>query len=1046
MLSLPRPLTKLVIFASLLFANLLTPLTALAQTANNGVAPVLVPYIITSIAGNSQSAVAGYGGDGVPAGSATLNAPGALAVDSVGNLYIADVSNALIREVNAQTGIIRNIAGVPPSNCVGTVCTTVTSGCVDGVPAAGNPTGSRINGMVVDGFGNLYFSDYNYQGAWVIYHGGARVASFISLVDASGVTTAGGVKPGYVYHIAGNATPKAGGGCTSVSGTVDNVLATQAIFHDPLQMGIDAAGNIYMQDYANSVVRVVNTQTTIQTFFGVSVKPGFVAAIVGCNKSLTVACPSTVPPFGGPAGSALFSNVLTGMTTDQFGNVYEIDGKGATGSIYAGVAYAGGSALANLIYLESGLTAASGSWYEVINSITSTNAPVSSPAAVLANGSNDLVIRPVSIAVDPLGNVYMMDSHWLSVYRTDVNSQMSTRINGTSSIVGTKTAPVYCIGTSGPQSTDTFGDGCPATQAKFSSTGAGYITFDGADNLYVSDTGNNEVRKISVGTSFAAATVGATTTQYLQLHFDASNLPANAGSSFQITSGSSDFSLSGTPTCSNNSLGIDKSIECYVTIAFKPSAAGSRAATLQATTANGSLYALALTGFANGAQIAIDGGTPSTVSATGLGKAAAVTVDTIGNTYIADSTNNRVVVLPAGGGAQTAVGTGLSNPQGVAVDAVGNVYIADTGNARIVKIAAISKTQTVLTTDVKNPQGLAVDTQGNLYVADTGNARIVQISPFGELGTATLLSYTGAQALVSPVALATDKLGNLYVADSGNSNGLIKILAGGGDLQPLAGSTSLAAPATIVPFGAASVSSPTGVAVDGAGNLYVTDGTGNTVTELPAASGPGSEPFRLNFPGIKSPGGLALDIAGNLYLADSGNNRVLEDNRSNLTINFGDVYIHQAPGTAPLTITNIGTTPLTPASPFAAVSGTNAADFSETDTCGASNFPLGTIASGLHCGLTPAFTPSVTGNRTASLSVQNGAATVSLNGVGFLPQAVLSLAASAPGGLVANQTATVTVTASQPDASNIPSGGQITFSYSINGVTTTLPAVTLPAS
>jgi hypothetical protein len=80
------------------------------------------------------------------------------------------------------------------------------------------------------------------------------------------------------------------------------------------------------------------------------------------------------------------------------------------------------------------------------------------------------------------------------------------------------------------------------------------------------------------------------------------------------------------------------------------------------------------------------------------------------------------------------------------------------------------------------------------------------------------------------------------------------------------------------------------------------------------------------------------------------------------------------------------------------------------------------------------------------MSVQNGAANISLSGTGLLPQAVIALSAAAPGGLVSGQTATVTLTATQPVTSNVPAGGQVTFSYTINGTATTLSPVTLPVS
>ncbi len=967
------------------------------------------------------------------------------AVDSVGNVYISDQSNALIRELNVQTGVLKIIAGVPPTKCTGTACTTINPGCSDGVPAVGNPTGSRTQGLVVDGYGNVYMADYNYQGAWVIYRGGTQVANFINLVDPTGVTTAGGVKPGYVYHIAGTATPKVGGGCTSTSGSVDKVLATQAVFHDPLQMGIDAVGNLYIQEFANSVVRVINTQATTQTFFGVSVKPGFVAAIVGCNSTLTTVCPGAVPPFGSPAGGALFSNELAGMTTDQYGNIYELDTKGATGSIYAGVAYAGGSALAHLINIQSGLTATPGGWYEAINSITNTAAlPSSTPQAILSNNQDYIVIRPASIAVDSTGNLYMLDTHWTAIFRVDVNSQMVTRFNiglGTGTPSGTNTAPTYCSGTSGPQSTDAYGDGCPVSVAKWGSGGTGYVTFDGAGNLYASDTGNNIIRKVSLGNAFPSTAVGTTVTQTMQIHFDPSNLPA-ATNPFTISPGSGEFALSGTPTCSNNSLGLDASLECYVTVTFNPALTGNRSAVLKATTASGSVYPFALSGFGNGSQIAVDGGLPTTVATTGLSKTSSVATDTFGNVYVADANNNRVVVLPAGGGAQTTVGTGLSNPLGVAVDAQGNVYISDAGNSRIVEVSATTGTQSVLTTNVNTPHGIGVDAKGNVYVADTGNSRVVEISPFGELAPVPLLAYTGAQAFVTPVGIAIDKNNNVYVADSGNSTGIIEITAGGGDLQTPPGSSTLPPPATVLSFGTAFITSPSGVAIDAAGDLYVSDGASNLVEEFPSATGPGSEPFVLNLPGLNSPAGLALDSFGNLYVADSGNSRVLLDNRSNITVNFLTVPQFQTPSTAALTVTNIGTAPLTPASPFEVLTGATA-DFSSTDTCGASNFPLGTLTAGLHCSLTPSFLPVVNGPLTASVAVQGGAANISLTGAGENPLANLSLAVTSPAtGPVYGSPAVVTLIATQPHGSAAPSG-TITFNYTINGVAQTPVTATL---
>jgi sugar lactone lactonase YvrE len=1037
-------------------------LSASAQT----VAPVLVPYNITAIAGNTQSSVPGYGGEGVLGLSATLNTPNALAVDSVGNVYIADQANALIREWNPRTNIIQTIAGMVPSGCTGTTCKTINSGCSDGSPAYGNLVGSRMQGLVVDGFGNVYFSDYNYQGVWVIYRGGAQVANFIALVDAGTVSSASAVQPGYIYHIAGSATPKTGG-CTAASGAVDNVLATAAKFHDPLQMGIDAAGNLYVQDYANNVVRVINTQATTQSFFGVTVQPGYVKAVVGCNATLTVACPSSVPPWGSPSTEALY-NVPAGMTADQYGNVYQINTKGATGSIYGGVAYAGGSGLAHLLNLE-GETAVVGGWYEVINSITSNYAtgylngnsgtgavPVALEPAVPANSANNIVLRPASIAVDPLGNVYMLDTHWQTTYRVDVNSQMATRIMpgllNTSLVApaGTTAAPASCPSPAGAVTTDAYGDGCSVQTAKVSSGGTGYITFDGAGNLYMSDSGDNIVRKISLGTQFASTNLGSSLTQTLQVHFDQSNLPTSSNATaFKILGATTDFTI-GSVSCANFTSGStypDNSIECYVTVAFTPQGVGTRNATLQASAVSGT-YNFALTGIGGGAQIAIDGGDSTTLAVTGLGGTTSVAVDAQGNIYAADPTNNRIVVTPAGGGATTTVGFGFSAPHGVAVDAAGNVYVADTGNNRVVKVAAITGIEYLLSKEINSfaglnaPQGIAVDAFGNVYVADTGNARVVEISPFGELAPVPMLDFSGAQTFVTPVGIALDTAGNIYVADSGNPNGIIKIAAGGGDLQVPTGGTVISSPTSLI---SVSLAEPTGVAVDAAGNLYVSDAGLNTVQELPAGAGPGSEPITLGFTGLSSPGGLALDASGNVYVADTGNNRIEYVNRTQVPVNFGTVAQFQPASTVALNVTNIGTSPLTPSVPFAPLTGVTAA-YSESDTCAANNFPLGTLGSGLHCTLTVGFEPLVNGPLNASASVQGGAASLSMTGSGENPLAAMSLALTSPSsGPVYTLPAVITLTATQPNGPNPPSG-TVTFNYTINGVAQTPVSANLTTS
>jgi serine/threonine protein kinase, bacterial len=208
--------------------------------------------------------------------------------------------------------------------------------------------------------------------------------------------------------------------------------------------------------------------------------------------------------------------------------------------------------------------------------------------------------------------------------------------------------------------------------------------------------------------------------------------------------------------------------------------------------------------------------------------------------------------------------TGLVTPGAVAVDAAGNLYIADgdwnTGDVnarkyRVLKLAAGSSTPTVVPfTGLRAVEGLAVDSAGNLYVADFGMwepdpgnaARVVKLAAGS--GVQTELPFTGLVGLSTGVAV--DAAGNVYVTDPINKR-VLKLAAGS--------STQ-----TVLPF--AGLSSPQGVAADAAGNVYVTDPNNKRVLKLPAASNTSTV---LPFTGLRNAMAVAVDAAGgNLYVND----------------------------------------------------------------------------------------------------------------------------------------------------------------------------------
>jgi len=314
-----------------------------------------------------------------------------------------------------------------------------------------------------------------------------------------------------------------------------------------------------------------------------------------------------------------------------------------------------------------------------------------------------------------------------------------------------------------------------------------------------------------------------------------------------------------------------------------------------------------------------------------------IAFDSAGNLYISDidalgdssrirkvSTNGAITML-AGNSApnivpplSTGIGDGgpaaqaiFNTPTAIAADGAGNLYIADTDAGRVRKIGSNGIVSTIAGMGsagpvVDNipatsaylfyPSGLALDNSGNLYLADCGDARIRIIAPSGVIttvagtGTASRPGYSGdggpaVQAQLSwPKDVALDQAGNMYIADTGNSR--IRKVDGNGIITTIAGTGIAGFSGDQGPGIAAQLNLPTGVAVDGSGNVYVAD-TGNfrirkitpdgTVTTL---AGTGTAGFSGDgglaiFAQLAGPLGIKLDSSGNVYVADGTAVRVI---------------------------------------------------------------------------------------------------------------------------------------------------------------------------
>jgi sugar lactone lactonase YvrE len=248
----------------------------------------------------------------------------------------------------------------------------------------------------------------------------------------------------------------------------------------------------------------------------------------------------------------------------------------------------------------------------------------------------------------------------------------------------------------------------------------------------------------------------------------------------------------------------------------------------------------------------------------------------------------------------------LSEPPGVAVDPAGNLFIADRLNHRVRMVAADTGIITTVAgtgtagfggdggpatgARLSVPRGVALDASGNLFIADFGNARVRKV----EARTAIITTVAGGgatlgdggpatSARVSGVAaVALDATGNMFIAEQ-QTHRVRMVAAGTGIITTIAGIGTSGFSGDGGPATGAQLASPTGVAVDASGNLFIAEGSrirkvaaGTGI--IATVAGGGREPVLEGNPavsaGIGNPAGVALDASGNLFIASRSHNTV----------------------------------------------------------------------------------------------------------------------------------------------------------------------------
>jgi sugar lactone lactonase YvrE len=463
------------------------------------------------------------------------------------------------------------------------------------------------------------------------------------------------------------------------------------------------------------------------------------------------------------------------------------------------------------------------------------------------------------------------------------------------------------------------GDGGPAANAQlfFAVDVAGMAT-DGSGNLFITDRFNYRIRKVTASgvittvagnglsgfTGDGGPAISAQIENPRAVAVDtAGNLYiASQGHIRKVTTGGVITTLAAE---GGEGIALDGQGNVYFS---------SQNYTIRKISANGSITTVAGTG-TNG--FSGDGGPAASAQ---ISTVYGIAFDSAGSLYVSDNYNYRIRKISADGVITTVAGVGINGhsgdgglatsaqisfSDGVSVDSGGNLLILDNGFVRrvsstsgIITTVAGSSTATYPNGDggpaisgrLASPLGVAVDSQGNLYIPESNRVRIVS-----NTGIITTFAGTGAfgfsgdggpaskAQLANPNSVVVDSGGNLYITDAGNHR--IRKVSRDGTITTVAGNGTIGSSGDGGPAISAQLNSPCALALDNAGNLYITDQNDNRIRKVTASgviatlAGVGLAGYSGdNGPAasaqLSNPLGIALDTIGNLYIADRGNNRI----------------------------------------------------------------------------------------------------------------------------------------------------------------------------
>lgn len=604
---------------------------------------------ITTLIGTGSGA---FSGDGGPAAAAQIAGSYNLALDTLGNLYFTDDANLRIREVTAA-GVVKTIAG-------NGTCGTATSGM-----AAANAPLCDVEGVAVDAQGRVYFGS----------------SSQVWMIGANGL----------LVLVAGNGTYGNAG---------DGGLATAAEIGFVSSLAIDGAGNLYLGDLYNFVIRKVTTDKRINTVAKIASTNATALALALDASGTLFYVTGTAQVFRPGAGSAVVAATLTApdnaacIAVDHSGALYlcstntqrlfkSVSGAATriAGAYPFDVDHLPASALNVRLHLNPLLIGLAvdadnnvyfpeldGDLFQRIDKVTPAGimSAVNTPAQLPTKGA----FTVQAIAISPSGAIYF--STFTQVYRAETNGTVTL-------IAGAPGFP------------SAVGDGGPATAAKISNPSS--LAFDQSGNLYITEPFDSRVRKVN--------------TQKIISTF------AGIGSAGYTGDG-------GPAAVAKLSTPVDVKVDSHGNVYI----ADLTASVVRKVDTAGVITTVAgkgTKGFSG------DGG-PATQAQ--LSGAAAIAVDPSGNLFIADrpsaastispaADNNRIRMVNTSGVISTLAGptrgyngegiqsqlASIGGPVALAADAQGNIYVNEPDTQRIRKLTLDAAASSVVVSSVNTASG-----------------------------------------------------------------------------------------------------------------------------------------------------------------------------------------------------------------------------------------------------------------------------------------------------------------------------------------------------